>query len=307
MGGMASPTALGDLLADAGFVPEDPVDQHGEFCVRGGVVDFFPVGEDYPVRVEFAGDLIESLRQYDPGSQRSMTTLDRAAVVPLRETFERPRADGGAGDAGLDRDATFVDYLARLSMRAFVCERDECEKRVAKTVEQVRLSYEDAVGKGSTVPPPAALIVGWAEVQTGLVGVTGFETLGLDEVGDAETRRVSCQPALAFHGRLGAWVMRCASVENVVRRSSSWRPRRGELSGSPNYWGSTASRPCRSVRLSSRTPPLCWSLPASFPEVSASRRRVSRSGLRRTCLTKNTASVTSGGRSQGPSCLTCAT
>ena len=206
VGGMSSPTALGDLLADAGFMLEDPVDQHGEFCVRGGVVDFFPAGEDYPVRVEFAGDFIESLRKYDPGSQRSMTTLDQAAVVPLRETFERLRANGSAGDADLDRDATFLDYLARLSTRAFVCERDECAERVTKTIEQVRLSHEDAVGRGSAVPPPAALIVGWEAVRTALVGATGFETLGLDKVEDAETRRVSCQPVLAFHGRLGAWV-----------------------------------------------------------------------------------------------------
>ena len=89
VGGMSSPTALGDLLADAGFLPEDHVDQHGEFCVRGGVVDFFPAGEAYPVRVEYAGDLIESLRWFEPGSQRSVATLDRAAVIPLKDTFER--------------------------------------------------------------------------------------------------------------------------------------------------------------------------------------------------------------------------
>ena len=39
-----SPTDLGDLLAAAGYTRQDPVDEHGEFCVRGGVVDFFPPG-----------------------------------------------------------------------------------------------------------------------------------------------------------------------------------------------------------------------------------------------------------------------
>ena len=70
VGGFYSPTVLIELLADAGFTPEDPVDQHGEFCLRGGVVDFFPTGDAYPVRVEFAGDMIESLRRYDPENQR---------------------------------------------------------------------------------------------------------------------------------------------------------------------------------------------------------------------------------------------
>jgi hypothetical protein len=66
------PVAFGDLLADAGFTREDPVDEHGEFCVRGGIVDFFPAGADNPVRVEFVGDNIESIRRaIPPPSDRS--------------------------------------------------------------------------------------------------------------------------------------------------------------------------------------------------------------------------------------------
>ena len=42
VGSIVSPIALGDLLADGGFTPADPVDKHGEFCIRGGVVDLFP-------------------------------------------------------------------------------------------------------------------------------------------------------------------------------------------------------------------------------------------------------------------------
>ena len=79
------PVALGDLLADAGFTREDPVDEHGEFCVRGGIVDCFPAGADNPIRVEFVGDTIESIRRYDPATQRSVGTLDQASVVPLTE------------------------------------------------------------------------------------------------------------------------------------------------------------------------------------------------------------------------------
>src|SRR6478735_7928038 len=56
-----SPTDLGDLLAAAGYTRQDPVDETGEFCVRGGVVDFFPAGARHPVRLEFVGDTIESL------------------------------------------------------------------------------------------------------------------------------------------------------------------------------------------------------------------------------------------------------
>ena len=208
VGGMSSPTALGDLLADAGFLPEDHVDQHGEFCVRGGVVDFFPAGEAYPVRVEYAGDLIESLRWFDPGSQRSVATLDRAAVIPLKDTFER------GGDVGDDNpvghpepDASLLDYLApNPSMRTFLCDVDECERRVARTVEQIETSYDALVARGETAPPPDALIVAWADVRAGLPAVTRLEALILDADAPVDGHRVSCQPALAFHGRLGDWV-----------------------------------------------------------------------------------------------------
>src|SRR5438094_399244 len=82
------PIEFGDLLADAGFTREDPVDEHGEFCVRGGIVDWFPAGAANPIRVEVVGDTIESIRRYDPATQRSIATLDQATVVPLTESFE---------------------------------------------------------------------------------------------------------------------------------------------------------------------------------------------------------------------------
>src|SRR5688572_19852196 len=80
-----SPVDLGDLLAAAGYTRQDPVDESGEFCVRGGVVDFYPVGSKQPVRLEFVGDTIESIRTYDPASQRSTGELDQAAIVPLQD------------------------------------------------------------------------------------------------------------------------------------------------------------------------------------------------------------------------------
>ena len=94
-----APTDLADLLSDAGFTREDPVDAHGEFCVRGGVVDVFPAGEPQPVRLEFVGDTIESIRRYDPASQRSVESLERVVIAPLREVFEgraTPPRSGGA-------------------------------------------------------------------------------------------------------------------------------------------------------------------------------------------------------------------
>src|SRR5439155_963189 len=96
-----APTDLAELLVDAGFSREDPVDEHGEFTVRGGIVDIFPAGDAHPVRLEFIGDTIESLRTYDPSTQRSMAAVDQIEIVPLRDVLNDRR------------EATIFDYLAR--------------------------------------------------------------------------------------------------------------------------------------------------------------------------------------------------
>ena len=89
-----APADLADLLVDAGFSREDPVDEHGEFAARGGILDLYPAGEAQPVRLEFIGDTIESMRRYDPATQRSVAPVDQLLVVPLTDVLAaNPTAD----------------------------------------------------------------------------------------------------------------------------------------------------------------------------------------------------------------------
>ena len=80
------PHALANTLVVGGYEPADPVDAHGEFARRGGILDVFPAGEELPIRIEFIGDTVESIRRFDPGTQRSVETLDRFGIVPVRES-----------------------------------------------------------------------------------------------------------------------------------------------------------------------------------------------------------------------------
>jgi transcription-repair coupling factor (superfamily II helicase) len=63
-------------LADNGFLRVSQVGDIGEFAVRGGIVDLFPPGHEMPVRLDFFGDQIETIRQFDPISQRTTASLD---------------------------------------------------------------------------------------------------------------------------------------------------------------------------------------------------------------------------------------
>jgi transcription-repair coupling factor (superfamily II helicase) len=201
-----SPADLTELLVDAGFSREDPADEHGEFALRGGILDIFPAGATHPARLEFMGDTIETLRTYDPGTQRSIAPIDQLTVVPLRDIL----AD--------DRSATLLDYVSRArASRIIVSERDEVDATVVKLLEQLQHGYDEALSRGEQPLPPDVLFAEQAEVDAKLAQGTAVAELGLDD--DAETpvsgaeplralpaQHVRCQPAVELHGRVADFV-----------------------------------------------------------------------------------------------------
>jgi transcription-repair coupling factor (superfamily II helicase) len=204
-----APDALGELLVDAGFSREDPADEHGEFAIRGGIVDVYPAGEPQPVRLEFIGDTIESLRTYDPATQRSIKAVDQFTIVPLRDVLpiapDRGTSAATAPDAPewaqgfnparidrsaalVDRSATLADYLRRVkAARVIVSERDEVETNIVKLVEQAQHSYEEAAAKsrGEDVTPPAELFADGEEIRSRLEQATELAQLGLGDASEA--------------------------------------------------------------------------------------------------------------------------
>ncbi|MBT6146491.1 MAG: hypothetical protein HOH74_13730, partial [Gemmatimonadetes bacterium] len=89
--------SLGDLishLVDAGFERVPTIDGVGQFSSRGGILDIYPVGVEHPVRLEFFGDEIESIRTFDVMTQRSVTNIGKTDVLPAREVvLHRPFFD----------------------------------------------------------------------------------------------------------------------------------------------------------------------------------------------------------------------
>ena len=194
-----APLDLAERLVDAGFTREDPADEHGEFAIRGGIADIYPAGETQPVRLEFIGDTIETLRTYDPSTQRSIAPTDQVTIVPLRDVLDD------------HRDATIFDYLSRAaSSRIIVSERDEVDANATKLLAQINQSYQDIVGaetappkgRASSAPAPDEIVVPWDVVEARLSQGTQLSILGID----AGPREVRCQPAVELKGRVADWV-----------------------------------------------------------------------------------------------------
>ena len=72
-----------------GYEPATIVIEPGTFSRRGGILDIYPLASDYPLRIEFFDDEIDSLRRFDPADQRSIRRADSAQIVPAREVLPR--------------------------------------------------------------------------------------------------------------------------------------------------------------------------------------------------------------------------
>ena len=79
---MLSPDKLADRLLEMRFDRVDFVYEPGQFSVRGGIVDVYSFSEEYPVRADFFGDEISSLRFFDPASQISVSEKEKVTILP---------------------------------------------------------------------------------------------------------------------------------------------------------------------------------------------------------------------------------
>ena len=82
------------FLAGNGFSRSSTVVDPGDFAVRGGIMDIFPPGAENPVRLDFFGDTLESIREFDPQTQRSTVTLKKLLLMPANEVLITPETIG---------------------------------------------------------------------------------------------------------------------------------------------------------------------------------------------------------------------
>jgi len=79
------PQEITAMLRNYGYKEKDLVTSRGEFSLRGGILDFYSPAEESPIRLEFFGNRVESMRTFETGTQRSVKEVERATVLALRE------------------------------------------------------------------------------------------------------------------------------------------------------------------------------------------------------------------------------
>lgn len=114
LGDSLNPLDLIEWLEEQGYEPEAQVGNKGEIAWRGGIVDVWPLSSPWPLRLEFFGDTLDSIREFDPHAQTSRETVDHAILPPAGELalLRRPHPDGESGPGHPpSAPGTLLDHL----------------------------------------------------------------------------------------------------------------------------------------------------------------------------------------------------
>jgi transcription-repair coupling factor (superfamily II helicase) len=182
------------MLVASGYQRQPVVEERGEVAVRGGVVDFFPPHRARPIRLELFGDEIESIRDFDPASQRSQVELARVVAPPAREILASrdhvvELSDGvrtaartqGLSDGAID---ALLDTLLRGALPPGV-------EAMAPLVQPEMESFFDFL-------PDDALVVA-SEPGSGRQRLQRFSTETIEAyAGALEGERVVCDPSRLY-------------------------------------------------------------------------------------------------------------
>ena len=123
---------LAEQLVNLGYERTPLVENFGQFSIRGGILDIAPFHLPHPVRIEFFGDEVDSLRSFDFASQRSLENLEEVVIKPARETLYDLGKLGQIKDAIWEAAQRQSERLHRLKL---MDEADELLARTARHLE----------------------------------------------------------------------------------------------------------------------------------------------------------------------------
>ncbi len=120
VGNRFNPEALQREWVHLGYENADVVVDHGQFSKRGGILDIWTPSEAFPARLEFFGDEIDTLRYFDPATQRTVSNIEQVQITPAREFIPNGNLEFAGGEDIIDEfhiprfhphPSTLLDYM----------------------------------------------------------------------------------------------------------------------------------------------------------------------------------------------------
>jgi transcription-repair coupling factor (superfamily II helicase) len=251
---------LDDLAAhleSVGYERRDPVEMVGEYSIRGGILDVFSPEQPQPVRIEFFGDEIESIRRFDPESQRSIHKLSECTLQPLtefqksrpllaelanhlRESNVRARDLPPAGD-------TFAGWeLMLTAVRPRVCSILEFFDKPLILIDEPELTRAAADRLWTRLREPAwtvalkpeSAMFEWEEFSALAErrGILETRQLDIGQAGD-DSLHISTRPSMAFHGNLQVAIREAKALLESGSGLAFFAPTPGEVERLADVFG----------------------------------------------------------------------
>jgi len=237
--------SLDDLvehLTAVGYESGEPVTTPAQYSVRGGIVDLFPPEVECPIRLEFFGDRIESIREYDPGTQRSRKAAESVTLLPFCEDRRSPQLFArlvqtlaarvphlrGEPEWAAEYSGPFPGWgffvplvelshgtLLSLFARPVLIWDEPAERRtqLQRTFESLHSAFDEVRDVVPPRPRPEDFLLTESEFDKMLEGVPGLalEELGIEDSGTAAQSAADAlllvsQPPPKFHGAVKSLV-----------------------------------------------------------------------------------------------------
>jgi transcription-repair coupling factor (superfamily II helicase) len=239
------PETLMQAWLQTGYQREDTVLEVGQFSHRGGLLDIWPPAESVPLRLDFFGNELETIRSFDPGTQRTLGDLETLVISPAREFIQpSPRLDQDLPEHFSEFDipllhtspASLLDYLPKNTL--VVVDDTSAIQSVANEVEEHAIKLRrESIQEGTleeTYPVP---YVTWSELEDSHIAGPWLELGYSQSVNDkgTETRGVLAEcfgHDERFAGRLKPFIEYLSKLVGIGRQTaiiSRQSPRLKEL------------------------------------------------------------------------------
>jgi len=164
-----------------GYEPSSIVVAAGQYASRGGILDIWPPFESLPVRIELFGDIIETMRRFEPGTQRSLhqkrdSNEESILITPAREVtlaHDSPLRENGNPASEFmipviyPNSASLLDYLSRHAIVVI----DDCQaiEETSQEIEEQAIGLRNDAIKEGILPDDFPIpYISWSEIQDGL-------------------------------------------------------------------------------------------------------------------------------------------
>lgn len=200
-------------LVRIGYQPDETVSEPGQFARRGGIVDIWPMTDDQPIRLDFFGDDLETIKRFDPASQRAVEPLQKINISPAREYLQPdviPAEMEGQSYSEYHLpllhpySASILDYLPRNTL-VILDDAQKLQGSVSEIEEASIKLRNESIWDGLLTSDYPVPYLTWSEIQDSL-GHSITTDLGFGTEGQPSLLATAFQPNQRFAGRLNAFI-----------------------------------------------------------------------------------------------------